>query len=117
LGCTSHPLAAFVPAASFRGPVYARAAAEPYIPFECLAQAPRSCGKRDTLDVADETAVADLFRRLRAEWGGLDVLCANAGIAGPTATVENVDIAEWRRCVPVNLDGAFLFAKLNTLRR
>jgi NAD(P)-dependent dehydrogenase (short-subunit alcohol dehydrogenase family) len=66
---------------------------------------------RDALDVADEGAVTDLMRRLAATWGGLDVLCANAGIAGPTATVENVDLADWRRCLAVNLDGAFLFAK------
>jgi NAD(P)-dependent dehydrogenase (short-subunit alcohol dehydrogenase family) len=66
---------------------------------------------RDALDVADESAVADLMRRLAAKWGGLDVLCANAGIAGPTASVEHVDLADWRRCLSVNLDGAFLFAK------
>jgi NAD(P)-dependent dehydrogenase (short-subunit alcohol dehydrogenase family) len=66
---------------------------------------------RDALDVADESAVAGLMRRLAAKWGGLDVLCANAGIAGPTATVEHVDLADWRRCLAVNLDGAFLFAK------
>jgi NAD(P)-dependent dehydrogenase (short-subunit alcohol dehydrogenase family) len=65
----------------------------------------------DALDVADESSVADLMRRLASEWGGLDVLCANAGISGPTATVENVDLADWRRCLAVNLDGAFLFAK------
>jgi NAD(P)-dependent dehydrogenase (short-subunit alcohol dehydrogenase family) len=67
--------------------------------------------QRDALDVADEGAVIDLMRRLVERWGGLDVLCANAGIAGPTATVENVDLADWRRCLAVNLDGAFLFAK------
>jgi NAD(P)-dependent dehydrogenase (short-subunit alcohol dehydrogenase family) len=67
--------------------------------------------ERDRLDVADEGAVSDLMRRLGARWGGLDVLCANAGIAGPTAAVENVDLGEWRRCLAVNLDGAFLFAK------
>lgn len=67
--------------------------------------------RRDALDVADEPAVADLMRRLASQWGGLDVLCANAGIAGPTATIENVNLADWRRCLAVNLDGAFLFAK------
>lgn len=75
-----------------------------------LATCPADWG-RDALDVADEDAVADLMRRLSATWGGLDVLCANAGIAGPTATVENVTLADWRRCLAVNLDGAFLFAK------
>jgi len=67
--------------------------------------------RRDAIDVADEPAVADLMRRLASEWSGLDVLCANAGIAGPTAAVEHVELADWRRCLAVNLDGAFLFAK------
>jgi NAD(P)-dependent dehydrogenase (short-subunit alcohol dehydrogenase family) len=39
------------------------------------------------------------------------VLCANAGIAGPTALVEDIDLSEWQRCVSVNLEGAFLAAK------
>ncbi len=67
--------------------------------------------RRDCLDVTEEAAVAELFGRLAAQWGGLDVLCANAGIAGPTALVEDVALDDWRRCVSVNLDGAFLFAK------
>jgi len=46
-----------------------------------------------------------------AEAGGLDVLCANAGVAGPTAKVEDVEIEDWRACVSVNLEGAFLAAK------
>ncbi|MEJ6479312.1 MAG: SDR family oxidoreductase [Octadecabacter sp.] len=60
-------------------------------------------------DAANETAMADVFAGLRA--GGLDVLCANAGIAGPTAQVEDVALADWQRCVSVNLEGAFLAAK------
>ncbi|MEX5562528.1 SDR family oxidoreductase [Pseudophaeobacter sp. 1A16562] len=46
-----------------------------------------------------------------ADAGGLDVLCANAGIAGPTALVEDIDLEDWRSCVSVNLEGAFLAAK------
>ncbi len=75
-----------------------------------LATCPAEWG-RDVVDVADERVVADVMGRVAEKWGGLDVLCANAGIAGPTAIVENVDLAEWRRCLAVNLDGAFLFAK------
>lgn len=67
--------------------------------------------RRDRLDVTDETAVAGLYARLAADWGGLDVLCANAGIAGPTAAIEAVTLADWRRCIAVNLDGAFLMAR------
>jgi NAD(P)-dependent dehydrogenase (short-subunit alcohol dehydrogenase family) len=39
------------------------------------------------------------------------VLCANAGVAGPTAPVEAVALEDWRACVSVNLEGAFLAAK------
>ena len=58
-------------------------------------------------DAVDEAGVAELIPRA----GPLDVLCANAGIAGPTAQVEDVDLAAWRACVSVNLEGAFLAAK------
>jgi NAD(P)-dependent dehydrogenase (short-subunit alcohol dehydrogenase family) len=67
--------------------------------------------QRDRLDVSEEQAVAGLHERLRTKWGGLDVLCANAGIAGPTAVVEATELADWQRCVDVNLTGAFLFTK------
>ena len=58
-------------------------------------------------DASNEVDMAALFERL----DGLDVLCANAGIAGPTALVENIDLSEWQRCVSVNLEGAFLASK------
>ena len=58
----------------------------------------------------DEPAVAALFAQIDAA-GGLDVLCANAGIAGPTAAIEDVDLTDWRACVSVNLEGAFLATK------
>lgn len=63
------------------------------------------------VDVADEGAMAALFGAVKAEWGGLDVLCANAGIKGPTAAIEDVALADWRACLAVGLDGAFLAAK------
>ena len=46
-----------------------------------------------------------------AQMDHLDVLCANAGIAGPTALVEDVALDDWRACVSVNLEGTFLAAK------
>ncbi len=63
------------------------------------------------VDVADEAAMEELFAEIEADWGGLDAVCANAGIAGPTALVEDVALADWRACLAVNLDGAFLTAK------
>ncbi len=51
------------------------------------------------VDVADEGAMAALAARLKAEWGGLDVVCANAGIKGPTARVTETPLDGWRDCV------------------
>jgi NAD(P)-dependent dehydrogenase (short-subunit alcohol dehydrogenase family) len=64
--------------------------------------------RTDVVDVSDETAMAGLFRKVSRDWGRLDTLCANAGIAGETAVVENVDIAAFRRCLDINLVGAIL---------
>ena len=67
--------------------------------------------RRDRVDIADEAEVAALFGRIATEWGGLDVLCCNAGIAGPTARIADVALADWRACMAVNLEGAFLCTK------
>lgn len=60
--------------------------------------------------VAVETDVAEVFERVRAEHGRLDVLFNNAGIVieswGATTT-----LADWRRVLEVNLDGVFLMAR------
>jgi len=62
-------------------------------------------------DAGDEGAMAALFGAIAADWGGLDVLCANAGIKGPTAAIEDMPLDEWHQCLGVNLDGAMLAAK------
>nr|WP_227754260.1 SDR family oxidoreductase [Stagnihabitans tardus] len=65
----------------------------------------------DVVDASDEAAMAGLFDRIAAEWGGLDVLCANAGIKGPTSAIEDMDLGAWHQCLAVNLDGAMIAAK------
>ncbi|MDE0850285.1 SDR family oxidoreductase [Yoonia sp.] len=65
-------------------------------------------------DSSSETDNQNLFNEIQSVWGGIDVVCANAGIAGPTAGVENVSLNDWRECVSVNLEGAFLTAKYAT---
>lgn len=63
-------------------------------------------------DVSDFEAMRELFAQLKSEWGGLDVLVNNAGIAGPTAPVDEIDPQAWRRTVDVNLNGQFFCASL-----
>ena len=58
-------------------------------------------------DVADVEQVERLFADVRQHLGGLDVLVNNAGIAGPTARVESITPADWRRTIDVNITGQF----------
>ncbi|MEE9479897.1 MAG: SDR family oxidoreductase [Kiloniellales bacterium] len=58
-------------------------------------------------DVSDPDQVDRLFDAALDALGGLDVLVNNAGIAGPTALLEDCEPAEWRRTLAVNLDGQF----------
>jgi NAD(P)-dependent dehydrogenase (short-subunit alcohol dehydrogenase family) len=62
-------------------------------------------------DVSSEADVDRLFMALKTELGGLDALVNNAGVAGPTGGVEDIDPAEWRRCIDVGLTGQFLCAR------
>lgn len=62
-------------------------------------------------DISDEKFVTNLFTDIESKWDGLDVLCANAGIAGPTAKAEDISLIDWKRCLEVNLDGTFLPCK------
>jgi len=80
------------------------------IDADAMAALPKGW-RGSTMDAADEPAIEALFADISRDWGGLDVLCANAGIAGPTAQIEDVALADWQRCVSVNLEGAFLAAK------
>ena len=74
-----------------------------------LKEEPRFAGV--VADVSDEPQVEALFGHAMAHLGGLDTLVNMAGVAGPTANLEDVPLTEWRRCLAVNLDGAFLCAK------
>jgi NAD(P)-dependent dehydrogenase (short-subunit alcohol dehydrogenase family) len=58
-------------------------------------------------DVASVTDVERLFREAQGQLGGLDVLVNNAGIAGPTARVEDIRPEDWDRCIAVDLNGMF----------
>lgn len=59
-------------------------------------------------DVSDAAQIDALFADVGARWGGLDVLVNNAGIAGPTAPVEDTDLAAWNQTIAINLTGPFL---------
>jgi NAD(P)-dependent dehydrogenase (short-subunit alcohol dehydrogenase family) len=62
-------------------------------------------------DVSDQDAVARVFADVGDALGGLDVLVNNAGIAGPTGGIGELDAAEWERTVAINLNAQFYFAR------
>jgi NAD(P)-dependent dehydrogenase (short-subunit alcohol dehydrogenase family) len=62
-------------------------------------------------DVADQGDVDRMFDVIAEQLGGLDALINNAGIAGPTGGVDEISVADWRRCVDVCLTGQFLCAR------
>jgi NAD(P)-dependent dehydrogenase (short-subunit alcohol dehydrogenase family) len=61
--------------------------------------------------VTDQQQMQVVFNTLDKDWPSIDVIMANAGIAGPAGPIESLELDEWKRCLDVNLDGAFITAK------
>ena len=60
------------------------------------------------VDVTDATGMEAFLSEVETAWGGVDVVCANAGTGGPAGRIEELDYDAWRACLDVNLNGAFL---------
>jgi citronellol/citronellal dehydrogenase len=61
-------------------------------------------------NVADEASVEAAVAQTVAEFGGIDILIANAGVLwlGP---IESTPLKRWRLCLDVNLTGVFLVTR------
>ncbi|TDB91923.1 glucose 1-dehydrogenase [Actinomadura sp. KC216] len=82
---------------------------------EKTAEAVRRYGREAiavVCDVADENSVRTAFEAVVAEFGRVDILYNNAGIADPApAPLHETDSAHWDRTLGVNLSGAFYCCK------
>lgn len=58
-------------------------------------------------DVADYATVQALFQRASAEFGGVDIVVANAGVALDLRPIADSDPARWRETIDINLTGAY----------
>jgi NAD(P)-dependent dehydrogenase (short-subunit alcohol dehydrogenase family) len=59
------------------------------------------------LDVTDATATAQVFDKVIEEFGGLDIVCANAGVSTMNKTIDLTE-AEWDFNMNINAKGVFL---------
>lgn len=62
-------------------------------------------------DVTDWDAVQAACSATVERFGRLDLLFNNAGAGTPPKTIDEMDVADWRMVVEVNLNGAFYCAK------
>lgn len=62
-------------------------------------------------DVTDEASVASTIEDTVEEFGGIDCVVNNAGIAGPTKPIEEIEQSEWEHTQSVNVTGMFLTVK------
>jgi NAD(P)-dependent dehydrogenase (short-subunit alcohol dehydrogenase family) len=59
------------------------------------------------VDVSDPQSVMAAAEATAAEHGSIDILVANAGIAGPNHKVWEYPIDDWKQVIDINLSGVF----------
>jgi len=64
--------------------------------------------KADPVDVTDLKAIERATAKVIGEFGRIDVLVNNAGIAGMTKPVVDYPVEEWKRVIDIDLNGPFL---------
>jgi NAD(P)-dependent dehydrogenase (short-subunit alcohol dehydrogenase family) len=80
---------------------------------ETAAQIARAGGQAEAVaaDAADDASVAALVQKCVKDWGGLEVIHANAGISGAPKTILELELDDWWPVLRVNLIGPFLAIK------
>jgi len=63
------------------------------------------------VDVIDEISVAALMRTAVTRFGRLDILVANAGIPERKSPIHELDLADWRQVIDVDLTGVAICNK------
>jgi NAD(P)-dependent dehydrogenase (short-subunit alcohol dehydrogenase family) len=75
-----------------------------------VAESLRAGGTRAlaiAVDVAQPAQVEAMVRRTVAEFGRLDALVNSAGVSPPMIATHEYPLAEWDRCLAINLSGTF----------
>src|SRR3954470_18889021 len=85
--------------------------------IETVADEVRATGRQAlplVSDVSDHEAVRALAERVTSEFGRVDIVVNNAGAARgeDRKNVVDLDVADWRKVIDVNLTGSFLMSKV-----
>lgn len=75
-----------------------------------IARYSRDVVRTVSMDVTSEDAVAEAFERAALEFGGLDLLVSNAGIAS-SAPIEETSLDLWNRNMSILSTGYFLVSR------
>lgn len=62
-------------------------------------------------DVGKHSDIKGLMSYIKTKFGRIDTVVNNTGIAGPTESVDEVEIEDWQRTININLTGAMLCMK------
>lgn len=79
--------------------------------LEAVAEKIRSQGGKATAvqtDVSDEEQVKNMVAQAISEFGRVDILVNNSGIAGPTVNVVDLDLKDWNETLAIDLTGVML---------
>ncbi|MVT66095.1 SDR family oxidoreductase [Bradyrhizobium pachyrhizi] len=66
----------------------------------------------EVIDVGDAAMQTRFLEGAIVRFGGIDALVNNAGISGPTARIEDVDVADWTNVFRVNVESHFVACKV-----
>jgi 2-dehydro-3-deoxy-L-rhamnonate dehydrogenase (NAD+) len=67
---------------------------------------------KDKVDVTDPASIDQALGKTLADFGKIDVLVNNAGIAGPTVPVVDYPVEEWKRVIDIDLHGPFFVSRV-----
>ena len=64
-----------------------------------------------SVDITNGNEVISLFKKIKNDHGRIDLLFNNAGMGAPRVPIDELNEADWRNTVDVNLTGSFLCAQ------
>ena len=62
-----------------------------------------------SMDVTNQQSIRESYSQLIRQFGGIDILVSNAGIA-PDGAIDTLELADWQRSLDINTTGHFLVA-------